>query len=127
MIDIRIEGRVRVSTFSGALSTDELLRHAKTVLSSPDYDPSMDSLVDMSGITDLRVTTTDVGRVEADFARATQNHVRRIAFVATSPLTFGYARAYQTQHDEAQDEVEIFEDLAAARRWIGLEPENPAR
>ena len=127
MIDVRIEGRVRVTTFRGSLTTDELLQHAKAVLGSPDYDPSMDSLVDLSGITDLRVTTTDVGRVEADFARATQNHVRRIAFVTTSPLTFGYARAYQTQHGETRDEVEIFEDLETARRWIGLEPEPPAR
>lgn len=122
MIETRIEGRVRITTFGGAVDGAELLRHAERILNAPDYDPSLHSLVDLRGLTEVGFDSEDVGETDRRYRRAASSGVTRLlAIVATTPLTYGYARAFENQHGET-DEIRIFNDMDAARAWLGMTP-----
>ena len=120
MIEVRVEGRVRITTFSGSVDSAELLGHIDRLTGAPGFDPTLDSLVDLRALTDLAFDGKDVGEVDRRFRRAVPVGVsRRMAIVASSPITYGYARSFEGQHGDA-DEIRIFDDMAAARAWIGL-------
>ena len=121
LIEVRIEGRVRVSAFAGDISQEFLRTFAATTMASPDYDPSLDSLVDMRGVTTMALDRGTVGYIERDYAaRGAGLTPRRLAFVVDSPTTFGYARQFSAMHSGSADEVRVFEAVFDARRWLGL-------
>jgi hypothetical protein len=119
MIDIEVEGGVRITRFTGELTAEDLRQHAELMTRDPDYDPSLDSLADLTRLESLRFDSTDVGEVARAFRRINQGHDRRVAIVADSPVAYGYARAYEAQH-LAGDEIRIFRDPKEARAWLGL-------
>jgi hypothetical protein len=122
MIDVRTEGRVRIVTFTGELTPEELLKYSVSTVNSGSFDPGMDSLVDLRALTGMTVSSIDIGETERLFAERTRGVHRRLAIVVGSPVTLGFARAYQIQHSESGDVTEIFNELDDARRWLGLAP-----
>jgi hypothetical protein len=121
MIAMRIEGRVRVTELTGAVSAADLREHMRRVFEDPTFDPSLDSLVDMRGLEGVAFDSADVGEIDREWGRRTEGVQRRLAFVTGSPVALGYARSFQLQHASAGDVIELFDDVASARRWLGLD------
>ena len=116
--------RVRVTTISGAITDAELLDAYARVLASPEFDPTLDVLVDLSGVTRADVTADGL-RVIAGFVAAAAAELRerpRVALVAPpSPLSHlaeHYVAAAEAQR--ARVEYRVFSDVAGAREWLGL-------
>ena len=53
---------------------------------------------------------------------ANKNPVKRLAMVVGSE-SFGFARMYQAWAEKGQD-LYVFTDMASAREWLGLPPEE---
>ncbi len=121
VIEVRIEGTVRVSAFAGDISRELLRQFAAETMASSDYDPSMDSLVDMRDVTGLLLDEEAIGDIQRRYAElGAGRSPRRLAFVVDSPTTFGYARLFRSLHSACVDEIRIFEAMFDARRWLGL-------
>lgn len=125
MIEIHYEadGRVRVQTFSGEVSAEEYVRTIRQLVDAADFDPTIDALIDLRRVTGSDITASAVRSVVGTMhsSRATAPH--KLAFVVSSALTMGYARAYQIMSDEGPEEIRIFEEMEEARAWLGLTPE----
>ena len=120
MIEARVEGRTRIATYRGVVDGLELRRYIEELIAAPDFDPTLDSLVDLRELSDPRFTSADVGDVDRRFRSIVPPGAhRRVAIVASAPLVYGYARAFENQHGDG-DEVRIFDDMDAARTWLGL-------
>ena len=117
--------RLRVTTISGAIADAELLDAYARALASPEFDPTLDVLVDLSGVTRANVTAGGLG-VIAGFVAAAAAELRerpRVALVAPpgrfSPLAEQYVAAAEAQHVAV--EYRVFSDVAGARAWLNRE------
>ena len=115
---------MRVTTISGAVTDAELLDGYARVLASPEFDPTLDVIVDLSGVTEAHVSAEGLG-VIAGFVAAAAAELRappRVALVAPpSPLrrlAEHYVAAAEAQR--ARVEYRVFGDVAGARAWLGL-------
>jgi hypothetical protein len=122
---------VRHIVFAGTL-TDNDLNAAYDTVARCLLDPSMDLLVDTSGVE--RITATpDALRTLA--SRRKQDAVRagatlpRVAVVAPDARVFGVARMYEAIRESASGAANYFvcRTVAEARQWLGLsDGENAA-
>ena len=120
MIELKVEHDVRIVTFTGSVTPEDLRLYLTGFSQHPDYDPSHHSLVDLTGATSFDIDSMDVGEVERRAREIFAAESRRIAFVVASDLARGYARAFEIQHSDSADEVRIFGSVAEARSWLGL-------
>jgi ABC-type transporter Mla MlaB component len=114
---------VRLTTLTGAVTDTELLDAYARVLASPEFDPRLDVLVDLSGIDRADVTVEGLGVVAGFVAAATAELRRRprVALVAPAAPLRQLAEQYvvAAEREHARLEYRVFEDTAAARAWLG--------
>lgn len=115
---------VRFTTITGTITDAELLDAYARVLASPEFDPTFDVLVDLSGVERAEVSAEGLG-VVASFVAAAAAELRerpRVAVVARPPLLHGMLAHYVAAAERQQVRLEYrtFEDVAAARAWLGL-------
>jgi hypothetical protein len=127
-IKIRVDAaaRVRHSVLEGTIGDDELVDAYTVVLSDPDFDPTLNDLVDARTVRRLDVTPAGVRRL-ADLVQQIDRLAlpTKVAVVAADDVAYDTARMYEAfrvgQHAPAEHRV--FRDMAEARRWLGLDPE----
>jgi hypothetical protein len=127
-IRIRVDpaARVRHSVLEGTIGDDELVDAYAAVLGDPDFDPTLNDLVDACTVRRIDVTPAGLRRL-ADLVRQIDRLAlpTKIAIVAPDDVAYDTARMYETlragQHAPAEHRV--FRGMADARRWLGLEPE----
>ena len=106
-----------VSHLSGVVTNDEVQVHNSTLPTDPRFDPSYRQLIDLTGITEIRVTTETV-------TTAAQNQYftpgTRRAFVATSEAAFGMARMFALRAEAGGQTIEVFRDREKAEKWLGI-------
>ena len=83
------------SSFHGDVTEEEFLRHADTIRLHPGFDPSFSEIVDLRGVTELRVSTHALNRMaqQESLFRRNSRHV----VIAAPGLIFRLARVFQTQ------------------------------
>jgi hypothetical protein len=119
---------VRHVVFSGTV-TDKDLAAAYDSAARCLLDPSMDLLVDMTGVERVAATTATLealaSRRTAD-ARDGGIAIPLVAVVAPNPAAFGIARTYETIRESASGVANYFacKTLGEARRWLGLVDET---
>src|SRR5206468_766239 len=115
--DIDPNERLVVSRLSGVVTNDEVQIHNSSLPTDPQFDPSYRQLIDLSGITEIRITTDTV-------TTAAQNQYftpgTRRAFVATSDATFGMARMFAMRAEAGGQTIEVFRDRKKAENWLGI-------
>ena len=101
----------------GAVTEDEVHEHNRKLRSDPAFVPSYRQLVDLSGITEIKVGTKLINETSLDqfFAPGT-----RRAFVATEDAAFGMARMYALRAEGLGQVIEVFRDPAKAQEWLGI-------
>jgi hypothetical protein len=127
-IRIRVDpaARVRHSVLEGTIADDDLVDAYAAVLADPDFDPTLNDLVDARIVRRVDVTPAGVRRL-ADLVQQIDRLAlpTKIAVVAADDATYDTARMYEAlragQHAPAEHRV--FRDMTEARRWLGLEPE----
>jgi hypothetical protein len=127
-IRIRVDpaARVRHSVLEGTVGDDELVDAYAGVLSHPDFDPTLNDLVDARGVRRVDVTPVGVRRL-ADLVQQIDrlSLPTKVAVVAPDDVAYDMARMYEALRasQSAPAEHRVFRDMADARRWLGLEPE----
>jgi hypothetical protein len=110
----------------GTIDDDELVSTYAAVLADPDFDPTLNDLVDARGVRRVDVTPAGVRRL-ADLVQQIDRLAlpTRIAVVAPTDVAYDTARMYEALRvgQNAPAEHRIFRDMPEARQWLGLEPE----
>jgi hypothetical protein len=109
--------RLVLSEITDPATESEVHEHNSRLRSDPLFDPTYQQLADMSGVTEILVSTKTVRDTALDSFFAPG--VRR-AFVATADGTFGMARMFALHAESLGQVVEVFRDREAAEVWLGL-------
>ena len=106
----------------GAVTEDEVHEHNRRLRTDPDFVPSYRQLVDMTGITEIKVGTGMINETSLDhfFAPGT-----RRAFIAADDAVFGMARMFALRAEGLGQVIEVFRDGDKAKEWLGLIPITP--
>lgn len=111
----------RISIITGVVGDAELIAAYTALMEDADYDPTLDDLVDTTGVVRVEVTPEGVRRIAQVIARMdSMNPGTRIALVAPGGAAFVMARIY-TFYREAQEapaEHRVFRDLPDAEAWL---------
>jgi len=102
----------------GQVTFWEIKAHQDRLLSDPDFDESFNQLIDATAVTDLDLSGAQAKEIALRRIFSTKS---RRAFIAKRPHVFGIGRimeVYQEQH--AHVEVQVFSEIDAALRWLGL-------
>ena len=113
--DIDKKQRLVTSRLWEVVTNDEVDDHNRRLRTDPDFDPGYRQLIDLSGITEIRITTPKVTAAAQDqyFTPGT-----RRAFVALTDATFGMARMFATRAEASGQTVEVFRDRKKAEEWL---------
>lgn len=113
-----------VITTRGAFDIHDFTRLADELLAHPDWQPGCQCLFDYRG-TDFAAVQAVELRWAADLHAERNGRIGqgRAALVMKDLLDFGMGRMYEMSlGDRAAAELQVFRDIAEARRWIGLDP-----
>jgi hypothetical protein len=109
--------RLVTSRLSGVVTNDEVRDHNERLRTDPEFDPGYRQLIDLSGITEVRVTTPTVTSAAQDQYFAPGS---RRAFFAPSDVTFGLARMFALYAESGGQTIEVFRDRRQAEEWLGI-------
>jgi hypothetical protein len=114
------ERGIRHALFEGTVGDDELLGAYGALIEEPDYDPTLDDLVDLRIVGRLDVSTPALRQLIAAFAPIDlQGIPTRCALVAGSTFTFGMSRMYELlRGDDTPEEIRVFDDYEEALTWL---------
>lgn len=111
------EKKLVLTRIWGAATEGDVAEHNRSLRIDPQFDPHYRQLADITGITELLVSTRVVQETAHDqyFAPG----VRR-AFVASDDAAFGMARMFALHAEGLGQTIQVFRDRAAAEEWLGL-------
>lgn len=112
--------RLIVSLGWGRLTFADLRSQQDAFAQDPDFDPTFDQLVDVSGVTSLDISIEEAKTVAR---RGMFFPSSRRAVIATNPDVFGMGRMMDVYHAMAtgRQNVRVFYDRASALQWLGIE------
>jgi len=111
-------------TFSGAVSITEMYESRRKMLADAAFDCSFSHLVDVRAVETIEMN----GFTIKDFAQEqTLAGSARRAIVISRSHDAGLPRMFQIFRELAggKEAIEIFGDMRAAQKWLGLSPGNP--
>jgi hypothetical protein len=92
-----------------------LLSHEARLSNDPDFEPDFSQLVDCRNVTKAKLTRETIQLIAQKNPSSLQ---AKRATVADRDIIYGLARMYQLLKGDAQ--IQVFRDMEAARRWLGL-------
>lgn len=119
--DIDITHRLRRAIFQGVITEPILFQTYTQLLSEPDYDPTLDDLVDMSLVERLEVSSRGIRQLVELFADpAAAPAANKLAIVSAKDHIFGMARMYEILSSNTLEQIQVFRNLKEAERWLGI-------
>ena len=110
---------VILTTASGVLTDDDIIKHKQELLRDPAVKPEMRELSDVRGVDRLEVTAEGIQRfVAQDASNASGLRGHRLAIVVSSDFVFGTARMYEVLTETNPLEVMVFRDIDKAKAWL---------
>ena len=106
------------STFQGVVIKEDILAQVERFRTDPSFQPSFDHIIDTRGIARFDVSTEGLRTVSMHSAFDEKS---RRAVVAEKDEMFWMARMYEVFREDAPDQMQVFRDMAGARRWLGLD------
>jgi hypothetical protein len=104
-LTIHSDRRLVYSAFHGDVTEEEFLRHAETIKSHPNFDPSFSEIVDLRGVTELRASTETLRQMalrESVFYSDSKHVV-----IAAPGLVFRMARMFQNLAEETRPRLKV--------------------
>jgi hypothetical protein len=115
---IDADAKIVFSDHHGCLTDGDLLEHLDGLCADRTFESHFRQLADFRGVTSSEVTVEMVRHL------ATRNPFgagARRAGVAESLTLFGLLRMFEMLTERSANEVEVFTDFDAARKWLGLD------
>lgn len=114
------DGLVKVIA-KGKLTDSEILNNSHQLFSDKNFDIGFDQLIDLRNVGSLSVTTKGIKQLIAhERQRMGGKCGGKKAIVATSDISFGTARVYQTLSFDKTFTIEVFRKHEKAIKWLGL-------
>lgn len=112
----------------GLVDDDHLVGAWERVFVDPEYEPGMNELVDVRGITELKVTPTGIERLIAtvENMEVALPSRYRTAVVADQDAAFGMSRMYELLRRDGRENVRVFRRFEEAARWLGIPADEPS-
>jgi hypothetical protein len=109
--------RLITSRLWGAVTDVEVYDHNEKLRADPNFDPTYQQLTDLSGVTEIGVTTGMINTTSLDqfFEPGT-----RRAILATDDGVFGMARMFAIRAESVGQTIQVFRDERQARDWLGI-------
>jgi hypothetical protein len=116
VIDVR--HKLVISKGTGVVTAADLEEHQKRLRSDPQFQPDFWQLADFSATTDVQVTVDDIRRLAQGSPFRSGS---RRALVVPRPVLVGIGRMFQTLTEEDGVDLQLFDTLAEASRWLGID------
>jgi hypothetical protein len=109
--------RLVITRVWGAATDEDIHEHARRLRADPLYDATYRQLADMSGVTEILVSTSTIEESSRGqlFAPGSQR-----AFVASNDAVFGLLRKYELHAESLGQTIRVFRDRKEAEAWLGL-------
>jgi hypothetical protein len=112
---------VRIAEFHGVVDDDELMGAYARLVEQPDYDPTLNDMVDMRSVQRLDVTGVTLRRLVEMFAPLEpRDPPTRLAIVAPKDHVYGLGRMYEMLSTDTPEDIRVFREYAPAAAWLGL-------
>ena len=114
-LDIFPDQRLVLSTFTGMMDDDAILAHGPKIKAHPDFHPEYNEIVDFSGVTDVRISSTmlhKLARSESIFSPESRH-----AVIAPGELTYQIAHMYQIIAERSRNLI-VVRSLDEACRFV---------
>jgi hypothetical protein len=112
-------------TLSGEVDYDALIAVSKALYKEPEYSPELDCILDLREA-NLLIGFNEMSRF-VEWLGAKQNRLKGyVAFVTKSPATYGTTRMFAGLGDELQGEIQHFESMEDAEKWLDEMNKNRA-
>jgi hypothetical protein len=103
---------------TGEFAAEDFRIHRRGLADDPDFDPHYGVLFDLRSITEFRLSSAEI----REFALSNIFHKRaRRAYLAPTKAVYGMIRMFSLRSDFDSDVIQIFRDMAEARRWLALD------
>jgi hypothetical protein len=111
---------IRTAVYTGVVDDAELLQAYGALLTQPDYDATVDDLIDLRGVERLEVSRDALSRLISMYKPVDSLGVpTRLALVAASDVTFGMSRMYEMlRGDDVPEEIRVFRSHDDAVAWL---------
>ena len=106
------------TTVRGVLTGQDVLTHGQRLLDDPDFDPSYDHLIDLRDVIEIGISPHEMESITIHKHIFSQKSRR--AIVAETDFKFAMSRMYEILSNIESGPIEVFRDMAEARRWLGL-------
>jgi hypothetical protein len=115
--EIDPQRRLITSRLWGAVTDVEVYDHNRQLRSDPKFNPTYKQLTDLTGVTDIAVTTSMINETSLDqfFEPGT-----RRAIVASTDGVFGMARMFALRAESVGQTIQVFREMDKARDWLGI-------
>jgi hypothetical protein len=114
---IDTDRRIILSSASGKLTDQDLREHQRAVLADPDFEPTLNQLWDLQQVEQLDISTAAIRDLANSRSYAAET---KRAVVAPRDVLYGTARMFQTLHEEAPEDFQVFRDVGEAKGWLGI-------
>jgi hypothetical protein len=111
------ERRVVLTFLEGAVDDAQAVDCIQCLRDDPDFEPSLNQLIDCTAVSDFRITSAGIRAVTYD---APFGEGSRRAVVAPQQAIFGMARMLQLL-SRGPSEINVFRSVNEARAWLGLD------
>ena len=108
--------RVVFTVFSGSVEELDIRDMAMRLEGDPDFKPDFSELVNLSAVTDFRLTAEDLQGISN--CDPFSNQAQR-AFVCPEDLLFGICRMYECI--KGGTHMATFRSMSDARKWLDLQ------
>ena len=106
------------TTVRGVFTGQDVLTHGQRLLDDPDFDPNYNHLIDLRDVIEIGISPHEMESI------TTHKHIfsqkSRRAIVAETDFKFAMSRMYEILSNIESGPIEVFRDMAEARRWLGL-------
>ncbi len=103
---------------TGEFAAEDFRIHKHGLADDPDFDPHYGVLFDLRGITEFRLSSAEVR--EFSMRHMFDKRARR-AYLVPTKEAYGMVRMFSLFSDFESDVIQIFRDMAEARRWLRLD------
>ena len=116
-IDLR--AGVVYSVFEGQVNNEELLDHQQRLSADPEFQPTMNHVVDARAVTATAVTAFGVRLVATPSIFGPGS--RRAIIAGGDSHSSGYLSMFKNLRSQSGEDIKIFSTVEDAQRWLGLE------
>jgi hypothetical protein len=118
ILKINPQKNVVYSTFFGVVTDQEFLEHRETIMSHPDFRPHFDEIVDLTMVTDFRVSPAAMQELagKQSLFQPSSKH----AVIAPKDLSFEKAEQFQKMAEGRRPGLTVVRSAAEAYEILGL-------